>query len=155
METISRRAASGLEQHLGYWLRRVSNEVSGEFKRALQARRTSVAEWVLLCHVEERSGITPGELAETLALTRGAVSKVIDKLEAKNWIAGSTSPEDNRVRLFSLTRSGSRVLPQLKQIADRNDQAFFGVLRNDERATLQRLLSQLIERHQIQAEPIQ
>src|ERR1700733_137383 len=102
METIARRqSTSDLEHLLGYWLRRVSNHVSGEFARTLQTRRTSVAEWGALRHVEERPGITPGELAEALALTRGAVSKVIDKLEAKNWITGSTKREDNRVRLFS------------------------------------------------------
>ncbi len=155
METIARRpSAPKLERHLGYWLRRVSNHVSGEFARKLQTRRVSVAEWVVLCHVRERPGITPGELAEALALTRGAVSKVIDKLEAKRWITGSTKPEDNRVRMFSLTRRGSRVLPELTELADRNDQTFFTVLEADERATLQRLLSKLVERHNIGAIPI-
>src|SRR5450755_2108887 len=132
METRSgQRRASDLELHLGYWLRRVSNHVSGAFARALQTRHTSVAEWVVLCHVQERPGITPGELAEALDLTRGAVSKVIDKLEAKNWITGSTKPEDNRVRLFSLTRRGNHVLPELAEIADHNDQTFFDVLEVD------------------------
>ena len=149
------RPAPDLERHLGYWLRRVSNHVSGEFRRALQTKHTSVAEWVVLCQVEERPGITPGELASTLALTRGAVSKVIDKLEAKNWVTGSTKAEDNRVRLFSLTRKGSRVLPELRQIADHNDQAFFSVLHADEKATLQRLLTKLIERHEIESVPIE
>lgn len=155
METIARQSESGLERHLGYWLRQVSNHVSGEFRRALQARRTSVAEWVVLCLVQERPGITPGELAEALALTRGAVSKVIDKLEAKNWITGSTKPGDNRARLFSLTPRGSRVLPELRRIADRNDQTFFAVLQDGERATLQRLLAKLIEHHEIGTVPIQ
>jgi DNA-binding MarR family transcriptional regulator len=155
METIARpRSAPDLELHLGYKLRRVSNHVSGEFARALQTRRTSVAEWVVLCRVHERPGITPGELAGALALTRGAVSKVIDKLEAKNWIAGSTEPEDNRLRLFSLTRRGSRVLPALAEIADRNDRTFFDVLEAGERATLRRLLSKLIDLHHIGAVPI-
>ncbi|MFN7932512.1 MAG: MarR family transcriptional regulator [Bryobacteraceae bacterium] len=144
-----------LESHLGYWLRRVSNHVSGEFKRALHTRRTSVAEWVVLCQVEERPGITPGELAQALTLTRGAVSKVIDKLEAKRWITGATSPRDNRVRLYTITRHGARVLPELKQIADRNDEKFFSVLSQHERATLQRLLSTLIERHAIESVPVE
>lgn len=143
-----------LEAHLGYWLRRVSNRVSGEFARALQTRRTSVAEWVVLCRVREQPGITPGELAAALSLTRGAVSKVIDKLEAKNWITGSTSPEDHRVRLFSLTRQGRHVLPELAKIADGNDQMFFGVLDPEERATLRRLLSRLVELHQIGTVPV-
>lgn len=114
-----------------------------------------MAEWVALCRVHERPGITPGELAEALGLTRGAVSKVIDKLEAKQWIAGSTKPEDNRVRLFVLTRRGSRVLPELAEIADRNDQTFFDVLQAGEKATLRRLLSKLVDLHQIGAVPIE
>ena len=148
------RSASDLEIHLGYWLRRVSNHVSGEFARTLRTRRTSVAEWMVLCHVQERPGITPGELAGALALTRGAVSKVIDKLEAKNWITLSNRPEDNRGRLISLTRQGSRVLPDLAEIADHNDQTFFDVLEADEKATLRRLLSKLVDRHHVGAVPI-
>jgi hypothetical protein len=72
-----------LEDHLGYWLRRVSNAVSGAFARALQEKQTSVAEWVLLREVHERGQTAPGELAESLGLTRGAVSKIVDKLDAK------------------------------------------------------------------------
>jgi DNA-binding MarR family transcriptional regulator len=154
MESIPQRPAD-LELHLGYWLRRVSNHVSGDFARALQAKRTSVAEWVVLCRVQDRPAITPGELAEALALTRGAVSKIIDKLEAKNWIAGSTRPDDHRVRLFSLTRRGSRILPELAEIADRNDRRFFDALEAGERASLRRLLSKLVDRHQIGAVPIE
>jgi DNA-binding MarR family transcriptional regulator len=145
----------GLEFHLGYRLRRVSNRVSGAFARSLQAKHTSVAEWVVLCRVQERPGITTGELAEALDLTRGAVSKVIDKLEAKNWIACSTKPEDSRVQLLSLTRPGSRILPQLAEIADRNDREFFNGLEAGERATLRRLLGKLAEFHQIREVPIE
>lgn len=156
METVTDpRKASELELHLGYWLRRVSNHVSGAFARALQTRHTSVAEWVVLCHVQDRPGITPGALAEALDLTRGAVSKVIDKLEAKNWIARAAKPEDSRVLLLSLTRQGSRVLPQLAEIADRNDREFFDGLSAGERATLRRLLGKLAEFHQIRDVPIE
>ena len=121
----------------------------------MQARHTSVAEWVVLCHVRERPGITPGELAEALDLTRGAVSKVIDKLEAKNWIARSAKPADSRVQLLSLTRGGSRILPQLAEIANRNDREFFDCLEAVEKAALRRLLGKLAEFHQIRAVPIE
>jgi DNA-binding MarR family transcriptional regulator len=155
METILPRSSPELERHLGYWLRQASNHVSGEFKRALQSKQVSVAEWVVLCLMHERPGIRPSELAAALALTRGAVSKVIDKLEAKNWITGVTGPDDSRVRVLSLTPKGRRIFPQLRQIADRNDEAFFTVLQSGERAVLQRLLAKLIERHEIEAAPIE
>jgi DNA-binding MarR family transcriptional regulator len=160
METIHRRPHRGgsspqpdLESHLGYWLRRVSNHVSGAFARGLQMKHTSVAEWVVLCCICDRPGISPGVLAETLDLTRGAVSKVIDKLEAKNWITRSTKPEDSRLQLLSMTRSGNRVLPQLAKIADENDREFFAVLDPAESATLRRLLGKLAEFHKIRAVP--
>jgi DNA-binding MarR family transcriptional regulator len=155
----SRNAGSGdapdLESHLGYSLRRVSNHVSGAFARALQAKHTSVAEWVVLCSVRARRGITPGELAGTLDLTRGAVSKVIDKLEGKNWIRRSTRAEDSRVHPLSVTRAGNRILPQLAKIADENDREFFAVLDARESAELRRLLDKLAEFHKIRAVPME
>ena len=113
METNSRSGLtpSKLESHLGYWLRRVSNAVSGEFARNLQLRQTSVAEWVLLRELYERDQATPGELAETLGLSRGAISKIVDKLEVKRWIKAQTKREDQRVRMLALTREGRLNLP--------------------------------------------
>ncbi|HEX3986013.1 MAG TPA: MarR family transcriptional regulator [Acidobacteriaceae bacterium] len=156
METTSKseRFIPGLESHLGYWLRRVSNTVSGEFARSLHARQTSVAEWVLLRQLHEREQATPGELAEALTMTRGAISKVIDKLQEKGWIRSKVNPEDNRGQLLSLTPMGRRKLPKLAQIADRNDQQFFACLDADDRAALKRLLSKIAEHHQIRDVPI-
>src|SRR5579863_1241487 len=147
METKSdaKRSISGLESHLGYWLRRVSNTVSGEFARSLYARQTSVAEWVLLRHLYEREQATPGELAEALTMTRGAISKIIDKLQAKGWIRSKVNPEDNRGQLLSLTPVGRRRLPELAQIADQNDEQFFACLDADERSALKTLLAKLAE----------
>jgi DNA-binding MarR family transcriptional regulator len=152
---LERQPAPDLEVHLGYWLRHVSNRVSGAFARSLQAKHASIAEWVVLCHVQKRPRTTPGELAEALDLTRGAVSKIIDKLEAKKWIACSAKPEDSRVQLLSPTRSGSRILPQLAEIANQNDREVFDVLDADERAALRRLLAKLCEFHAIGGVPIE
>ena len=144
-----------LEHHLGYWLRRVSNHVSGMFAGALKAKHASVAEWVVLCQVHERPGITPGEIAAVLGLTRGALSKITNKLEAKNWIARANKPGDSRVQLLSPTNAGSRILPQLAAIADQNDKACFDPLNSDERDTLRRLLRKLSESHQLREVPME
>jgi DNA-binding MarR family transcriptional regulator len=157
METIpdAKPSVSGLESHLGYWLRRISNSVSGEFARSLYARHTSVAEWVLLRHLYEREQATPGELAEASTMTRGAISKIIDKLQAKGWIGSKVNPEDSRGQLLSLTAAGRRNLPKLAEIADQNDEQFFACLDADERAALKTLLSKLAEHHQIRDVPVE
>ncbi len=154
-ESIDGLSPSGLETHLGYWLRMVSNRVSGGFITALRGQQTSAAEWVLLRHLYDLKEATPGELAERLGMTRGAVSKIVDKLEAKEWIASRVSAEDNRVLLLSLTRKGSKALPKLAAIADRNDAYFFDCLTAHEQATLRKLLGKLADHHQIRNSPIE
>jgi DNA-binding MarR family transcriptional regulator len=153
INNTSLRVSSELENHLGYSLRRVSNAVSSEFARSLQAKQTSVAEWVLLRLLSERGQATPGELAECVGMTRGAVSKVVDKLEAKKWLQARTAEGDNRVRLLSLTREGRRNLPMLAKVADENDARFFNCLDANEKHTLQKLLAKLADLHDIHDVP--
>ena len=95
------------------------------------------------------------QLADQLGLTRGAVSKVLDKLEGKKCITRRTMKEDNRVQLLSLTRQGQRVLPQLAEIADRNDEQFFDCLGAKQQDTLRRLLQKLVEFHHIRDVPVE
>ena len=156
METnAARPAISGLEAHLGYWLRRVSNSVSGGFAQSLQAKRISVAEWVLLRHLSDRNRATPGEMAEALTMTRSAISKIIDKLEAKGWIRSKINPEDNRGQLLSLTGAGRRIVPELAGVADQNDEKFFSCLDSEERTALRHLLGKLAAHHQIHDVPVE
>ncbi len=147
------RQLSELESHLGYWLRRVSNAVSGAFARALQEKQTSVAEWVLLRELHERGQMAPGELADSLGLTRGAVSKIVDKLDAKGWIQTEAKEGDSRFRLLSLTRAGRRNLPVLAEIADQNDARYFDCLSEREKSTLRELLAKLAEHHHLHDVP--
>lgn len=144
-----------LETHLGYSLRRISNAVSGAFARSLQSRQTSIAEWVLLRCLWDRKQATPGELAEALAMTRGAISKIVDKLQAKGWIASRTSPDDNRIQLLALTAAGRRAVPLLARIADENDHQFFSCLDAGERSGLRHLLGKLAQHHQIRDVPVE
>ena len=155
METTGSLAPSQVEAHLGYWLRKVSNAVSGSFARSLQGRQTSVAEWVLLRHLHDRKQATPGELADALTMTRGAISKIIDKLESKAWIRSRIKPEDSRVQLLSLTAAGRRVVPELADIADHNDDRFFAPLDVAERRALRDLLIKLARHHQIRDVPFE
>ena len=157
MSSLSRTKPGNptLEAHLGYWLRRVSNRVSGAFARALQEKDVSVAEWVVLSQIHDRADVRPAELADTLGLTRGAVSKVLDKLAEKKWITRRTLEADNRGQVLSLTQPGRRVLPELREIADGNDRRFFDCLDATEKAALGRLLRKLAAFHEIRDVPME
>lgn len=147
--TMNKEPAPKLETHLGYWLRRVSNAVSGSFSRALSEKQTSVAEWVLLRELHDRGQTSPGELANSLGLTRGAVSKIVNKLDAKGWIQTDSMEGDSRFRLLSLTRAGRRSLPVLAEIADQNDARYFDCLSAREKSVLREVLIKLADHNHI------
>jgi hypothetical protein len=52
---------SGLQDHLGYWLRYVSNQVSHGFSLKLAAREVTVAEWVMLRELYDQDAMAPSE----------------------------------------------------------------------------------------------
>ncbi|MGN6149547.1 MAG: MarR family winged helix-turn-helix transcriptional regulator, partial [Rhizomicrobium sp.] len=94
METIPTPAA--LESHLGYWLRFVSNSVSGAFAEKLARQNVSVAEWVVLRLIHGDTTMPASAIAETTGMTRGAISKIIDKLEERGLAERKPLPEDGR-----------------------------------------------------------
>lgn len=144
-----------LTAHLGYWLRMVSNHVSQAFARKLEGRGVTVAEWVLLREVHDHRQIAPSHLADRLGLTRGAVSKLSDRLMAKGLLWREDSAEDGRAHSLALTTVGRTLVPELAKLADGNDADFFGDLSPDDRATLERLLKAVIDRHGMKFPPVQ
>lgn len=144
---------SDLETHLGYWLRFVSNHVSHAFSLKLQARDVTVAEWVMLRELFDGDGTSPSALADRLGMTRGAISKLADRLVAKNLIARTASSEDRRQQTLSLTVAGRKLVPTLSALADRNDAEFFGHLYPAERAALEKMLRDIVRRHDLKTIP--
>ena len=86
---------SPLESHLGYWLRYVSNHVSHAFALKVAARGVTVAEWVVLRELYDGES-APSAVADRLGMTRGAISKLADRLIAKGLIARRASAGDRR-----------------------------------------------------------
>lgn len=144
---------SNLETHLGYWLRFVSNHVSHAFALKLQARDVTVAEWVVLRDLFDGDGIPPSQLADRLGMTRGAISKLADRLITKNLVERTTSTEDRRQQTLSLTAAGRKLVPALSALADRNDAEFFGHLKPAERAALEKMLRDIVRRHDLKTIP--
>lgn len=137
-------AASPLDAHLGFWLRMVSNAVSHSFARALEGEGVTVAEWVFLRTLYGAEHSPPSRVAETLGMTKGAITKLADRLIDKGLAARRADPEDGRAQLLSLTPRARRLVPKLAALADANDEAFFSSLKSSERAQLQRLLKKIV-----------
>jgi DNA-binding MarR family transcriptional regulator len=150
----STRPASDLAAHLGYWLRYVSNHVSQAFARKVEAHGVTVAEWVLMRQLLEVEALAPSRLAECMGMTRGAVSKLADRLVAKSLLVRTANPGDGRAQTLSLTRAGRSMVPKLAALADANDAEFFDHLAPKERAALLRTLREIVEKRGLNSLPV-
>lgn len=145
---------SHLTSHLGYWLRYVSNHVSHAFARKLEGQGVTVAEWVVLRQLYGRDAIAPSRLAEMLGLTRGAISKLADRLIEKGLVMREASAEDGRAHFLTLAAGGTALVPVLAGLADDNDAEFFGHLSAEERATVERVLKAVVTKHGLTSIPV-
>lgn len=137
---------SNLEDHLGYWLRFVSNHVSHAFTRKLEARSVTVAEWVVMRELLQTGTTSPSVLAERLGMTRGAISKLVERLCGKELVERTYPEGDRRYQSLVLSPSGKKLVPILADLADQNDREFFGELTPDQRAELAAILQQIVRR---------
>ncbi|MBS0471256.1 MAG: MarR family transcriptional regulator [Proteobacteria bacterium] len=151
---MQRRSVPSLQSHLGYWLRLVSNRVSRAFADKVALHDVSVAEWVVLREIFDARQMSPSLLAERIGMTRGAVTKIADKLVAKGLAARTTGIEDRRTQTLALTASGRRLVPTLAALADRNDADVFGDMPAQDRRALERMLREIAERRGFTEIPI-
>lgn len=147
-------SVSSLETHLGYWLRLVSNHVSQRFARVLEEKGVTTAEWVVLRDLYDAGPVAPSVIAERVGLTRGAVTKLVDRLRAKSLVVRASGGDDRRFQTIALTGAGARLVPVLAKIADANDAALFGHLDAEARASLEAVLREIARRARISAHPV-
>lgn len=150
----SESSVSDLTAHIGFWLRMVSNHVSRAFAAKLADKGVTVAEWSLMRVLYGKEPMPPSRIADDMGMTRGAITKLADRLIAKSLIMREASAEDGRAQTLTLTDRGKALVPDLAALADRNDAEFFECLTTDEREGLGRLLKFLAQQGNMTATPV-
>lgn len=154
MKHAASEPISTLDAHLGFWMRLVSNQVSAEFAKAVEARGVSVTDWVALRTLYDAPESTHAALVAALGMTKGAVSKVVSRLQDKGLVTRTAHDADARAQVLALTRAGRALVPALARDADANDQRFFGHLPARQRRELMALLQEMVRVHQLVQVPV-
>ncbi|MEG2264866.1 MAG: MarR family transcriptional regulator [Acinetobacter sp.] len=144
---------SCLEDHLGFWLRFVSNHVSMRFQKLLENENVTVTEWVALRTLWNENESSHAALIESLGMTKGAASKVINRLEQKGLAERKLVDGRAREQKLSLTSKGKMLVPRLAQLADENDDYFFAHLSQSEQNAFIDTLKSLVKHHQLKEIP--
>ena len=97
------------EDSIGAVLKGVMGSITSQVDRRLVDHDLTHAQWVPLFKLAHGECNTVAELARTLQSDPGAMTRALDRLEAKGLVARVRSSEDRRVVNLELTEAGREV----------------------------------------------
>jgi DNA-binding MarR family transcriptional regulator len=104
----------------------------------------SFAQWVVLIRLKEGQEVTASDLCRALRHDTGALTRMIDQLQERGYVARERSREDRRVIHLQLTAAGAKKAAELTPlIVDRLNCALADFSK-DEFDELSRLLNKLL-----------
>jgi len=80
----------------------------------LAALEISAAQYVIISVLAKRGVDSAAQLCKDLSYDAGAMTRMVDRLEAKGLISRRRCPEDRRLVKLELTQAGAAALPKLR-----------------------------------------
>jgi DNA-binding MarR family transcriptional regulator len=80
-----------------------------------------------------------------IAFDRSTLGSVIERLQAKAYIERKPAPEDRRIKLLYLTKSGTAILREIIPVVERAQARMLEPLKPADRKALTELLVQLVD----------
>jgi len=110
---------AGDDHRMRAWLAMVGCFTSVERslrRRFNQAFRSSLPRYdVLTALAQFPDGLTMGQLASKLMVSKGNITGVVRRLQQNNYVRQSTSAEDRRVQLVTLTPGGRQLWDRMHE----------------------------------------
>ena len=99
---------------VGYLVNRVRTELLSAIDRELEPFDVTSAQYIIMAHLVYGMGDSPSGLCKGIAYDPGAMTRMIDRLEAKKLLRRARSEEDRRAIRLELTDEGKEVFPKMR-----------------------------------------
>ena len=106
-----------LNDHLGYFIRRLQVWVFQDFIRTLAPIDIRPAQYSVLVVIAGNPGLSQSDLAALLGIERARLVRLLDKLEKRGLTRRLASRTDRRSHALRLTGDGQRLLKRARQLA--------------------------------------
>lgn len=104
------------ENSVGYLINRVAHSLALELDRRMSNIGLTDAQWKPLLLLHQGSCLTAADIARHSCHDTGAVTRVLDRLEAKALIRRVRSDSDRRIVNLELTEAGSQLAAEIPVI---------------------------------------
>ena len=132
-------------QSIGFLINKARNILTVEMDAALKDLDISSQQMGILMSLTLGEASTPFELSKALGIDTGLMTRMLDKLEAKELLQRSRSLEDRRVVNLTLTKEGEEVAAQVPDVAPNVLNAHLKNFNKTEFEELRRLLRKFLD----------
>lgn len=139
-----------MSESIGYLLKRSYTLLSSAIDQDLSPYELTHPQFAILMMLKERNCSTAADLAREMCGDTGAITRMLDRLEAKDIIRRVRSKEDRRAVNIELTDTGKLVMAKMPVIAINVLNRYLGEFESSEIETLKHLLRKLI--HQVETQ---
>ncbi|MEO7339222.1 MAG: MarR family transcriptional regulator [Caldimonas sp.] len=133
-----------LEALPGHYIRRLQQIAVAIFLQETEKHGVTPVQYAALQKVGSAPGIDQRTLARSIGLDTSTIAGVIDRLEARGLMQRSASPEDRRVRLLGLTKTGLQLLDAIEPDILTAQDRILAPLPQAERSEFMRMLRTLV-----------
>jgi DNA-binding MarR family transcriptional regulator len=127
-------------RNFGFLIKDVSRLSGLNFERHSVELNLSITQCKVLAHLQRNKGVTQVQLAELSEIDPMTLVRVIDRMEAEQWVSREPHPTDRRARCLVLKPAATPILQQMWRLADRARAEALAGFSADEKAQLMNLL---------------
>jgi len=132
------------DESAAYLMKQIISCMAAQVDEALESRDLTHAQWIPLIKLHMGQASTVAELARSCSLDAGAMTRLLDRLEAKGLVARVRSSEDRRVVNIELTPEGRATAKQIPAVLCKVQNAFLQGLSVAEWQQLKDLLRRIL-----------
>ena len=105
-----------VDESVGYLMRKVLSSIRTQADAQLSTHDLTYAQWVPLYKIARSGQATVASLARDLETDPAAMTRVLDRLEAKGLVLRERSTTDRRVVCLALTPEGDKVAARVPAV---------------------------------------
>ena len=102
------------DSSIGYLVNRVRTEMLSAIDREMEPFDVTSAQYIIMAHLAHGLSDSPSSMCKSIAYDPGAMTRMIDRLEAKRLLRRVRSEEDRRALKLELTDEGKALFPKMR-----------------------------------------
>jgi len=100
---------------VGYLVNRVRTELLSAIDKELAPFDVTAAQYIIMGQLAHSLADSASQLCKSISYDPGAMTRMIDRLEAKGFVRRVRCPDDRRASNLELTAEGRSIFPKLRE----------------------------------------